>query len=170
MTNSRTYSMKTDKILLKLKMAETASVLPWMIEAYQEAQERIIAQDERPTVCPSCGAEFTFDSNADLVAKLRERITELEQLLSEYKDAECNAVKKEGETLVEIVGLRAKNKEYLTTISRCSSCGLSFVDEVGDFQAEAQTNCSHFHNGVSQFSPYKHVWKCDKCGKIQDLD
>ncbi len=35
---------------------------------------------------------------------------------------------------------------------------------------EKQANCTHHHNGVSQFSPHMHVWKCDICGNIQDLE
>ena len=57
----------------------------------------------------------------------------------------------------------------------CVVCAEKLDDEITSLrdrtaELEKQADCTHFHNGVSQFSPYKHVWKCDRCGNVQDLE
>ncbi len=52
---------------------------------------------------------------ADLVRTLaEERIEELERLLNEYKDAECRAVKSEGEALKRVAELEDAAKDALS--------------------------------------------------------
>lgn len=33
--------------------------------------------------------------------------------------------------------------------------------------SKKQSACTHHHNGVSQYSPFQHAWKCDKCNHVK---
>jgi len=32
---------------------------------------------------------------------------------------------------------------------------------------QKQADCTHHHNGIGQYSPFQHAWKCDKCDHIK---
>ena len=34
-------------------------------------------------------------------------------------------------------------------------------------ELEAKAKCTHHHRGISQYSPFQHAWKCDKCDHIK---
>ncbi len=35
---------------------------------------------------------------------------------------------------------------------------------------KVQAACTHHHNGVIQYSPFLHAWKCDMCDHVKQDD
>ena len=60
-------------------------------------------------------------------------------------------------------------KDHKLTFESAIEAKIQFyeLNDVGVAQLQKQAMCTHHHNGVSQYSPYLHAWKCDKCGHIR---
>lgn len=77
----------------------------------------------------------------------RDRIKKLES----ENDALNDELDTQNETLEQLEADLAGHKQQLIDFKLIS---------------KKQAACTHHHNGVSQYSPFQHAWKCDKCHHI----